>query len=118
MPTSRLTPLLETKLDELRRSGRLKGAEVVTRGVLPPADGKGPRFLIEGCGDKPFLRMNSNSYLGLSFETLVIAAEEEAARRYGTGPGVSRKLWWSGEQRMKNARPPTMSEMRKPRPSV
>ncbi len=31
--------------------------------------------------------MNSNSYLGLSFRRGVIAAEEEAARRFGSGPG-------------------------------
>ncbi len=89
-PPSKLTPLLEAKLDELAGSGRLKGAESVTRAVVPPAGGKGPRFLIEGCGDTPFLRMNSNSYLGLSFDTRVSAAEEEAVRRYGTGPGAVR----------------------------
>lgn len=90
MPTSKLTPLLQARLDELRAEGRLKGAESVTRAVLPPAGGKGPRFLLEGHGDKPFLRMNSNSYLGLSFEARVVAAEEEASRRFGTGPGAVR----------------------------
>ena len=74
----------------LAHSGRLKGAETVTLGVLPPHNGKGPRFLIAGEGEKPFLRMNSNSYLGLSFEPRVIAAEEEAVRRYGAGPGAVR----------------------------
>jgi glycine C-acetyltransferase len=90
MPTDRLTPLLEERLDELSRSGRLKGAETVTRAVLPPAGGKGPRFLIEGCGDTPFLRMNSNSYLGMSFDARVMAAEDEAVHRYGSGPGAVR----------------------------
>ncbi|KAB2939929.1 MAG: aminotransferase class I/II-fold pyridoxal phosphate-dependent enzyme [Hyphomicrobium sp.] len=90
MPTDRLTSLLETKLDELRSSGRLKGIEAVTVAVLGPANGKGPRFLIEGHGNRPFLRMNSNSYLGLSFSTRVIEAEEEAVRRYGVGPGAVR----------------------------
>ena len=90
MPTSRLTPLLEARLEELRSSGRLKGAESVTVGVLPPAAGKGPRFLIAGHGRRPFLRMNSNSYLGLSLATRVLAAEEEAVRRYGVGPGAVR----------------------------
>ena len=90
MPTSRLTPVLQDKLAEFKSSGRLKGAESVTRAVLPPAAGKGPRFLIEGEGDTPFLRMNSNSYLGLSFETRLMAAEEEAVRRYGAGPGAVR----------------------------
>jgi len=90
MPTNRLTPILEARVDELRASGRLKGAEAVTVAVLPPASGRGPRFLIEGGGERPFLRMNSNSYLGLSLNTRVLAAEEEAVRRYGTGPGAVR----------------------------
>jgi len=90
MPTSRLTLLLKSQLNELRLSSRLKGAESVTCGVLAPAGGKGPRFLIEGRGDTPFLRMNSNSYLGLGFGARVIAAEEEAVRLYGAGPGAVR----------------------------
>ena len=90
MPTNRLTPILEARVDELRTSGRLKGAEAVTVGILPPANGKGPRFLIEGGGQRGYLRMNSNSYLGLSLNARVLAAEEEAVRRYGTGPGAVR----------------------------
>src|SRR4029079_3099052 len=90
MPTDRLRPILQARVEELRSSGRLKGAESVTLSVLPPANGKGPRFLIEGCGQRPFLRMNSNSYLGLSMHARVLAAEEEAVRRYGTGPGAVR----------------------------
>jgi glycine C-acetyltransferase len=90
MPTNRLTPILEARVDELRTSGRLKGAEAVTVGILAPANGKGPRFLIEGGGQRGYLRMNSNSYLGLSLNARVLAAEEEAVRRYGTGPGAVR----------------------------
>jgi len=90
MPTEKLTPLLSEKLAEFEASGRLKGAEAVTVGVVGPAGGKGPRFLIEGHAQKPFLRMNSNSYLGLSFATRVIEADEVAVRRYGTGPGAVR----------------------------
>jgi glycine C-acetyltransferase len=90
MPTDKLIPVLQARLDEFASSGRLKGAEAVTRAVVAPTGGKGPRFLIEGCGDTPFLRMNSNSYLGLTFDARVAAAEEEAVRRYGTGPGAVR----------------------------
>jgi glycine C-acetyltransferase len=90
MPADRLTPLLQARLEELGREGRLKGAETVTVGVVAPAGGKGPRFLIAGGGEQPFLRMNSNSYLGLSFDAGVIAADEEAVRRCGTGPGAVR----------------------------
>jgi glycine C-acetyltransferase len=90
MPIEKLTPLLDEKLAEFKESGRLKGAEAVTTGVVEPRAGKGPRFLIEGEGNRPFLRMNSNSYLGLSFATRVMEAEEEAVRRYGVGPGAVR----------------------------
>ena len=34
--------------------------------------------------------MNSNGYLGLALSSAVIRAEEEAVRRYGTGPGAVR----------------------------
>ncbi len=90
MPIEKLTPVLDAKLEEFAQSGRLKGSEAVTTGMVEPAAGKGPRFLIEGHGERPFLRMNSNSYMGLSFATRVMAAEEEAVRRYGVGPGAVR----------------------------
>jgi len=90
MPIDKLAPLLTENLAALETAGRLKGAETVTAGVLGPSGSKGPRFLIEGHGQKPFLRMNSNSYLGLSFATRVMEAEEEAVHRYGVGPGAVR----------------------------
>jgi glycine C-acetyltransferase len=90
MPISRLQPLLASRVEELRSSGCLKGDESVTVGVVDPAGEKGPRFLIEGHGNRPFLRMNSNSYMGLSLATRVLEAEEEAVRRYGAGPGAVR----------------------------
>lgn len=90
MAAERLERKLEERLAELGRSGRLKGDELIITGVIPAADGKGPRFLLEGYGAQPFLRMNSNSYLGLSFDAEVRAAEDEAVRQYGTGPGAVR----------------------------
>ncbi len=41
MPTDRLTPLLETRLQELSSSGRLKGAESVTVGMVEPCRRQG-----------------------------------------------------------------------------
>jgi glycine C-acetyltransferase len=90
MPAQRLEAMLNQRLAELERSGRLKGAESVIRGIIPPHDGRGPRYLLEGHGDRPFLRMNSNNYLGLALDGAVRAAEEDAVRRYGTGPGAVR----------------------------
>jgi glycine C-acetyltransferase len=90
MPHDRLHQTLAAELEELARQGTLKGDEAVVVGVLPAEGGCGPRFRLAGHGDRPFLRMSSNSYLGLSLRPELIAAEEEAARRFGTGPGAVR----------------------------
>jgi len=90
MPTQGLTRALSARLDEMAQSGRLKGRESVIRRVIPAGDGHGPRYLIEGEGDTPYLRMNSNSYLGMALRSEIIESEEVAAAAYGTGPGAVR----------------------------
>ncbi len=90
MPHDRLERILAALTDKKRASGSLKGQEQVISGVLPPQGSKGPRFLLADQGDKPFLPMNSNSYLGMSFVEEVISAEEIAVREFGTGPGAVR----------------------------
>jgi glycine C-acetyltransferase len=90
MPMVRLETVLSERLGELARTGRLKGEENVITAVVPPGNGKGPRYLLRGQGEQPFLRMNSNSYLGLGLSAKVMAAEEKAVRLYGTGPGAVR----------------------------
>jgi glycine C-acetyltransferase len=90
MPIQGLSQALASKLDEMKQAGRVKGKEAIIRGIAPPAPSKGRRYLLEGEGEKPFLRMNSNNYLGMSFRPEVIAAEEEAVRQFGTGPGAVR----------------------------
>ena len=90
MPQDQLLQVLGAEVADLVAKGTAKGAESVVVEVLPAADGRGPRFRLAGEGDTRYLRMNSNSYLGMSFQPEVIAAEEHAARRYGTGPGAVR----------------------------
>jgi glycine C-acetyltransferase len=90
MTIQNLETLLHRKLAELKQKGTLKGKESVITAVIPATGGNGPRFLIEGCGNKAFLRMNANSYLGLSLRPDIIAAEENAVRDFGTGPGAVR----------------------------
>jgi len=90
MPHDKLQAALSAEIDALRRDGRAKGEETVFSGVVPAANGKGPRYLLAGEGDRPFLRMNSNSYLGMALHPGVIAAEENAVRAFGTGPGAVR----------------------------
>jgi glycine C-acetyltransferase len=89
MATIRLETFLNKHLEGLERTGRLKGAETVIAGIIAGGDGKGPRYLLKGHGDRPFLRMNSNNYLGLALHSTVKAAEA-AVHLYGTGPGAVR----------------------------
>ena len=89
MPSDRLDQTLAAELDELRESGIDKGPESVVTEVLPPRSGLGPRYRLAG-SDREFLRMNSNSYLGLSRHPAVIDAEESATRQFGAGPGAVR----------------------------
>lgn len=89
MPTERLDQSLSTELEGLRASGTDKGAEAVVTDVIPARAGLGPRYRLAG-HDGEFLRMNSNSYLGLSSHPAVIDAEESASRRFGVGPGAVR----------------------------
>lgn len=90
MPLERLETKLSSELAELRQIGTGKGPEDVITRVVSSRDDTGPRYYLEGQGDKPFLRMNSNSYLGMSLCPACIAAEEQAAQAYGTGPGAVR----------------------------
>ena len=85
-----LEKALERELRDLETRGVLKGDEKVTVGLRPGSPGKGPRWLLSGEGDREFLKMNSNSYLGLGLEGTVAAAADEAARSLGTGPGAVR----------------------------
>jgi len=90
MPHERLAEVFARRLGALAAAGTVKRHERVITSVLPAEHGRGPRFLLEGYGQKPFLRMNANSYLGLSFERRLIAAEEVAVRKFGAGPGAVR----------------------------
>ena len=90
MAVEKLNKTLNHDLKALKEKGTAKGKELVITGVKP-AEGKyGPRYYIEGKGNQEFIKMNSNSYLGMSLRKDVIAAEEEAAKEFGVGPGAVR----------------------------
>ena len=90
MPLNRLTEVLRDHVSDLEEKGTAKGAESVITKTIPPSGDRGPRFLLEGEGEKEFLRMNSNSYLGMSLRPEIMKAEEEGTARYGAGPGAVR----------------------------
>ncbi len=87
MTLKNLNKVLAAEVAELEEKGTAKGSEMVVNAVKPAEGDKGPRYLVEGYENKEFIRMNSNSYLGMSMRKEIIEAEEESAQKYGVGPG-------------------------------
>ncbi|MFW5951760.1 MAG: aminotransferase class I/II-fold pyridoxal phosphate-dependent enzyme [Gemmatimonadota bacterium] len=90
MPLDKLIPVLDDHITSLESEGRAKGDEAVVTRVLKPEGDRGPRFFLRGQGEKEFIRMNSNSYLGMGLREEVIEAEEAGSRAFGAGPGAVR----------------------------
>ncbi|MBN1211786.1 MAG: aminotransferase class I/II-fold pyridoxal phosphate-dependent enzyme [candidate division Zixibacteria bacterium] len=90
MSVQKLNAALTVELNDLKAKGTTKGKEMVITGVKPAEGNRGPRYFVEGHGNKEFIKMNSNSYLGMSLRKDVIAAEEAAAQKFGVGPGAVR----------------------------
>ncbi len=89
MAVDRLDLALSRELTSLEEEGRSKRAERIISGIIPACDNTGPRYLLEG-QSRPFLRMNSNSYLSLSQHPALIEAADQASRLFGVGPGAVR----------------------------
>ncbi|MCB2230085.1 aminotransferase class I/II-fold pyridoxal phosphate-dependent enzyme [bacterium] len=101
MPHANFIKDLQAGLDELQSSGTAKGAEFVVTEVIRPSGEKGPRLKLAGHGATEFVRMNANSYLGMSIREQVIKAEEDAAAKYGVGPGAVRFISGTFEPHVK-----------------
>ncbi len=90
MPIDRFVRVLDDELKQLEEKGTAKGKELIITKVKKPEGEKGPRYFLKGFGEKEFIRMNSNSYLGMALREDVIKIEEKAAEEYGVGPGAVR----------------------------
>jgi len=90
MSITKLNKILTDSVADLKAKGSAKGDEMVITGMKPAEGEKSVRYFVEGYGDKEFVKMNSNSYLGMSLHPEVIKAEEEATRKFGVGPGAVR----------------------------
>ncbi len=90
MPLERFKKVLKSELDELKAKGTAKGKELIITKVKKPEGDRGPRYYLKGFGEKEFIRMNSNSYLGMALREDIIEEEEKAAREFGVGPGAVR----------------------------
>jgi glycine C-acetyltransferase len=90
MPLDRVSSVLDRHVDGLEQAGTAKGNEVVVVKAIPPRAGRGPRFLLEGQGSREFIRLNSNSYLGMGLRAEVMEAERHGTDAFGAGPGAVR----------------------------
>lgn len=90
MGLDKLEKSLVRDVNDLKSKGTAKGKEAIIVDVKKGEGVKGPRYFLKGMGEHEFLRMNSNSYLGMSLEDEIIKAEEDASRVFGVGPGAVR----------------------------
>jgi glycine C-acetyltransferase len=90
MPLTKVNKVLRGEIEAMRSNNTAKGDEMIVERVLPASGNKGPRFIIKGFQGKEFIRMNSNSYLGLSFRKDLREAAEEKSEIFGAGPGAVR----------------------------
>jgi glycine C-acetyltransferase len=92
MASDKLSLVIDSELKDLEARGILKGKEKVITAIIPGSGEKGPRVLIKGFGNREFLKMNSNSYLGLSLRKELVEVEENTVKTFGVGPGAGRSL--------------------------
>jgi len=90
MPLNKLNSLLKQNVKALQKRGIAKDKELVITGIKPSDCIFGIRYFVEGFGKQAFLKMNSNSYLGLHLHPKVMNAEEKLTRKFGVGPGAVR----------------------------
>jgi glycine C-acetyltransferase len=89
MPLAKTKKWLDKNLETLKKRGVLKGKEQMIVSIKPASGKKGPRYILED-DSKEYIKMNSNSYLGLSLNKEVIKSEEKTAEKFGAGPGAVR----------------------------
>jgi len=89
MSLKKLDINLAKEIKELHETGRAKDPERIITSYIPPKNGYGPRYRLQG-EDNAFLRLNSNSYLSLSNHPALIESAEKAGRKCGVGPGAVR----------------------------
>ena len=89
MALDKLNAALTSELAALAQEGRSKAPERIIVGYVPPSGVRGPRYRLQG-SDGAYIRMNSNSYLSLSFHPALLEAADKAAHAFGVGPGAVR----------------------------
>ncbi len=81
---SKFVDILKSEIDRIDTAGSAKRNEAVITGFTKETS---PKAIIN---NKNYIVFNSNDYLGLRFNPVLIKAEEEASTKYGSGPGAVR----------------------------
>jgi glycine C-acetyltransferase len=89
MSLKKLNTALMEEVAGLESEGRTKAPERVIMDYIAPCGSLGPRYRLQGSKNQ-FIRMNSNSYLSLSYHLAILEAADEASRTFGAGPGAVR----------------------------
>ncbi len=89
MSLDKLDKSLIEEIGVLKEEGRAKNSERIITRYIPPKGDSGPRYRLEN-SDSEFIRLNSNSYLSLSFHPEVMKAADQATLEFGVGPGAVR----------------------------
>ncbi len=90
MSLTKINSRISETLSQMETEGRLKGKERIIEKIIPPQEGKGYRFNIVGYPGREFLKMDSNSYLGLNLNEEMAEVEHIASKNFGVGPGAVR----------------------------
>lgn len=90
MSLQKIAGQLANHVATLKTNGTAKGKEKIVTAIKAAEAGFSERYYLSGYGDRAFLRMNSNSYLGLALHRQLIETEAKAAEQFGTGPGAVR----------------------------
>ncbi|MCM2272175.1 MAG: aminotransferase class I/II-fold pyridoxal phosphate-dependent enzyme [candidate division Zixibacteria bacterium] len=90
MPLDRFIPALAAEIEQIDSAKTAKANERIVTDMLRANGQRGPRFILKGYDNREFLRMNSNSYLGMSAREVVTKAEEATVQKFGAGPGAVR----------------------------
>jgi glycine C-acetyltransferase len=89
MSLEKIDQSLLLDIKQLEMEGRAKAPERIITEYIPPRNGMGPRYKLQG-SDQEFIRMNSNSYLSLANHPKLIEEADIATRKFGVGPGAVR----------------------------
>jgi glycine C-acetyltransferase len=101
VPLDKFLPALTAEIAQIDAANISKANERIVTDMLRANGQRGSRFILQGYAGREFIRMNSNSYLGMSAREVVTHAEEATVQKLGAGPGAVRFISGTYEPHVK-----------------